>query len=147
MDHTKQTAPNAPVVKPPGKDWLQKLPREECALCWRGEEAHLYQPALRHSHQRRSHKKSTEWIGKLPFQWPEWETAGDFRTQLRFRVWLMVLCRRQAKDIWLALEDTNLCAIHIKCFIIVPQDMHSADMGKVPKKPLKGNLLTSKINK
>ena len=55
------------------------------------------------------------------------EIAQDFKTDLRFKA-KAILCLQEVSEAYLIglLEDSNLCAIHTKRYIIMPKDIQLA---------------------
>ncbi|CAO2614609.1 Histone H3.3 type 2, partial [Lemmus lemmus] len=70
----------------------------------------------------RCYQKSNELlIHKFLFQRVVREIAQDFKTDLCFQSAAIL---REASEAYLVglFEDTNLCAIHVKCVTIMPKD-------------------------
>ena len=66
-------------------------------------------------------------ICKLPFNHLVHEIAQDFKTDLRFQREVIGALQEAAEAYLVSLfEDTNLCAIHVKCVTIMIKDIQLA---------------------
>ena len=81
--------------------------------------------ALREIHR---YQMTTELlIRKLPFSRLVREVTQDFKTDLRFQAQAIGALQEAAEAYLVGLfEDTNLCAIHAKCVMIMPKDLQLA---------------------
>jgi histone H3/H4 len=92
-------------------------PQAHDPVAWTCAAAFAAVQALR---EIRKYQKSTELlIRKLPFQRLVREIAQDFKTDLRFQS-SAVLALQEAAEAYLVglFEDTNLCAIHAKRYVL-----------------------------
>ena len=76
---------------------------------------------------RRYQKTSELLITKLPFQRLIREIAQDCKTDLRFQSSAIMALQEATEAFLIGLfEDTNVCAIHAKCVMIMPKDVQLA---------------------
>ena len=86
---------------------------------------HRYHPGTVALHEIRKYQKSTDLLlRKLPFQRFVREVTQNVRGDLRFQATALA-ASQEATEAYLIglLEDTNLCAIHARRVIIMPNDL------------------------
>ena len=89
---------------------------------------HRYRPGTVALREIRRFQKSMELlIRRLPFQRLVWEIVQDFKGRLNFASGAILALQEAAEAYLVGLfEDTNLCAIHAKCIMIMPKDIQLA---------------------
>ena len=89
---------------------------------------HYYCPGMMVLHEIRRYQKSSELlIRKLPFQLLVLEVAQDFKTDFLFQREAIGALQEAAEAYLVGLvNDTNLCAIHTRCVMIMPKDIQRA---------------------
>ncbi|KAI2645617.1 Histone H2B [Labeo rohita] len=120
MARTKQTARKSTGGKAPRKQLATKAARKSAPATGGVKKPHRYRPGTVALREIRRYQKSTELlIRKLPFQRLVREIAQDFKTDLRFQS-SAVMALQEASEAYLVglFEDTNLCAIHAKRFVV-----------------------------
>ena len=127
MARTKRTARKDEV----GRKWsafAKKLPRSQTGQAMMQQQPHRYWPGTVALREIRRYQKSTELlIRKLPFQHLVREILQGYGVGYRVtRAMMMAL--QEAAEAYLVqlLEDSNLCAIHVKHITIQPKDMQLA---------------------
>jgi histone H3 len=89
---------------------------------------HQYCPGIVALREIRRYQKSTELlIRKAPFQHLVHEIAEAIQYNCRFQS-MAILALQEASEAYLVglFQDTNLCALHVKCVAIMPKDMQLA---------------------
>ena len=89
---------------------------------------HRYRPGIVALREIRRYQKLTELlIRRLPFQRLVREIDQDMKGRLNFAS-RVILALQEAAEAYLVglFEDTNLCAIHAKCIMIMPKDIQLA---------------------
>ena len=111
--------PNTKVT--PNKFWC--MPDTEAAL-----QQHCSRPSTMALREICQYQRITELlIHKLTFQRLVWEIAQEFMLNICFQGIAMGTLQEATKAYIMGLfEDTNLCAIHAKRVMILPQDMQLA---------------------
>ena len=87
-----------------------------------------WRPGTRALREIRFYQKSTMLLLRhIPFMRLIQEISQDFKTDLRYTA-EAVYTIQSAAEAYLArlFDDTNLCAIHIKCVTVMPKDMQLA---------------------
>ena len=128
MTRTKCTARKDEV----GRKWsafVKKQPRSQTGQAtMQQQQLHRYRPGTVALREIRRYQKSTELlIRKLPFQRLVHKILQGYG--VRYRVTLaMMMVLQEAAEAYLVqlLEDSNLCAIHVKCITIQPKDIQLA---------------------
>ena len=89
---------------------------------------HRYRPGTVALREICWYQKSTELlIRRLPFQRLVREIAQDFKGRLKFASGAILALQEAAEAYLIGLfEDTNLCAIHAKCIMIMLKDIQLA---------------------
>ncbi|XP_002731719.1 histone H3-like, partial [Saccoglossus kowalevskii] len=121
------------------KQLATKAARKSAPATGGVKKPHRYRPGTVALREIRRYQKSTELlIRKLPFQRLVREIAQEFKTDLRFQS-SAVVAPEEARGAFLVVlfEDTNPCAIHAKCVIIMPKDIQLARRirGELARKP------------
>ncbi|XP_059954165.1 histone H3.3A-like [Mesoplodon densirostris] len=127
MARTKQTARKSTGGKAPRKQLATKAARKSAPSTGGVKKPHRYRPGTVALREVRRYQKSTELIGKLPFQRLVREIAQDFKTDLCFQT-AAIGALQEASEAYLVglFEDTNLYAIHAKRVTIMPKDIQLA---------------------
>ena len=89
---------------------------------------HRYRPGTVALREIRRYQKSTKLlIRRLPFQRLVRKIAQDLKGRLNFASGAILALQEVAEAYLIGLfEDTNLCAIHAKCIMIMPKDIQLA---------------------
>ena len=131
----KDGAPDVP--QPDDMKWLSshpevsgsgKAPRTQVNVGTKKRKHQKYRPGTVALREIRRFQKSTELlIRQMPFQRLVREIAQTYSPYLRFQSGA-VLALQEAAETYLVglLEDSNLCAIHVKRVTIMPRDMQLA---------------------
>ena len=131
----KDGAPDVP--QPDDLKWLSshpevsglgKAPRSQVNVGTKKRKHQRYRPGTVALKEIRRFQKSTELlIQRMPFQRLVREIAQTYSSYLRFQSGA-VLALQEAAEAYLVglLEDSNLCAIHMKRVTIMPRDMQLA---------------------
>ena len=131
----KDGAPDVP--QPDDLKWLSshpevsgsgKAPRSQVNTGTRKRKRQRYRPGTVALREIRRFQKSTELlIRRMPFQRLVREIAQTYSPYLRFQSGV-VLALQEAAEAYLVglLEDSNLCAIHVKRVTIMPRDIQLA---------------------
>ncbi len=125
MARTKQTARKSTGGKAPRKMLATKVARKSAPASGGIKKPHRYRPgtvALRKIHK---YQKSTEFmLCKAPFQRLVREITQGHKGDLRFQSSALGASQKATEAYLFGLfEDSNLCAIHAKRIIIMPQDI------------------------
>ena len=104
----------------------KKLPAsQQCTQ----KKPHRYRPGTVALREIQRYQKSTELlIRKLPFQWLVREIAQDLgKMSIRFQSGA-IIALQEASEAYLVglLEDSNLCAVHVKRVTIMSKDIQLA---------------------
>ena len=127
MARTKRTVRKDEV----GRKWsafVKKQPRSQTGQATAQQQPHGYQPGMVALREIRRYQKSTELlIRKLPFQHLVREILQGYGVGYRVTP-AMMMSLQEAAEAYLVqlLEDSNLCAIHVKRITIQPKDMQLA---------------------
>ncbi|XP_070418823.1 histone H3.3A-like [Equus przewalskii] len=128
MAGTKQTGHKSTGGKAPRKQLATKAACKSVPPTGRVKKPHCYKPGTEVLCEIRRYLKSPELlIDKLPFQHLVREIAQDFKTDLCFQS-AAIGALQEASEAYLVclFEDTNLCAIHAKCVMMMPKDIQLA---------------------
>ena len=127
MARTKCTARKDEVGRK-RSTFVKKQPRSQTGQVTVQQQPHRYQPGTVALREIRRYQKSTELlIRKLPFQCLVSKILQGY--SVGYRVTLaMMMALQEAAEAYLVqlLEDSNLCAIHVKCITIQPKDIQLA---------------------
>ena len=127
MARTKHTARKDEVGKKQSA-FAKKQPRSQKGQATMQQQMHRYQPGTVVLREIRRYQKSTELlICKLPFQHLVHEILQGHGVGYRVTL-AMMLALQEAAEAYLVqlLEDSNLCAIHVKWVTIQPKDIQLA---------------------
>ena len=127
MARTKCTARKDEV----GRKWspfVKKQPRSQTGQATTQQQPHRYQPGMVVLREIRRYQKSTELlIHKLLFQRLVHKILQGYGVGYRVTL-AMMMALQEAAEAYLVqlLEDSNLCAIHVKHITIQPKDIQLA---------------------
>ena len=127
MARTKHTARKDEVGKK-RSTFVKKQPRSQTSQTSVQQQPHRYRPGTVVLREIQRYQKSTELlIRKLPFQCLVHEIPQGYGVGYRVTP-AMMMALQEAAEAYLVqlLEDSNLCAIHVKCITIQPKDMQLA---------------------
>ena len=127
MARTKRTARKDEMGKKRSA-FVKKQPRSQTGQASMQQQPHRYHPGMVTLREIQSYQKSTELlIHKLPFQCLVCKILQGYGVGYRVTL-AMMLALQDAAEAYLVqlLEDSNLCAIHVKCVTIQPKDMQLA---------------------
>ena len=108
--------------------FAKKQPRSQAGQPSAQHQPYRYRPGTVVLREIRKYQKSTDLlIRKLLFQCLVHEILQGFNVELRVTP-VMVMALQEAAEAYLVqlLEDSNLCAIHMKCVTIQPKDIQLA---------------------
>ena len=108
--------------------FVKKEPRSHTDQATVQLQPHRYWPETVALKEIRRYQKSTELlIRKLPFQCSVHEILQGYSVGYRVTP-AMMIALQEAAEAYLVqlLEDSNLCAIHVKCITIQPKDIQLA---------------------
>ena len=108
--------------------WAKPPQKRGAAQSAAPKKPHRYRPGTVALREIRRFQKSTELlIRRLPFQRLVREIAQDFKGRLNFASGAILALQEVAKAYLVGLfKDTNLCAIHAKCIMIMLKDIQLA---------------------
>ncbi|XP_006894195.1 PREDICTED: histone H3.3-like [Elephantulus edwardii] len=124
----KPTARKSTGGKAPRKQLETKAAHKSALSTGGVKKPHRYRHGTVALREIRRYQKSPEFmIRKLFFQHLVREIAQDFKTDLRFQR-AAIGALQEASEAYLVglFEDTNLCAIHVKCVTTMPKDIELA---------------------
>ena len=127
MARTKHTATKDEVGRKRSA-FAKKQPRSQTGQAMTQQQPHRYWPGTVTLREIRRYQKSTELlIRKLPFQRLVREILQGYGVGYRVTL-AMMMALQEAAEVYLVqlLEDSNLCAIHVKRVTIQPKDMQLA---------------------
>ena len=127
MARTKRTARKDEVGKK-RSTFAKKQPRSQTGQAMMQQQPHRYWPGTVVLREIRRYQKSTELlILKLSFQHLLREILQGYSVGYRVTP-AMMMALQEAAEVYLVqlLEDSNLCAIHVKRITIQPKDMQLA---------------------
>jgi histone H3 len=128
MARTKQTACQSTGGKAPCHHLATKAAQKQARHTGGVKKPHRYRPGTVTIHEICKYQKNTDLlIRKAPFQRLVHKIAINLKLDLRVQS-KAALALQEALEAYLVFlfEDTNECAIHAKCVIIMPKDIQLA---------------------
>ena len=136
MARTKRTARKDEVGRK-RSTFAKKQPRSQTGQVTIQQQPHRYWPGTVALREIRRYQKSTELlIHKLPFQCLVCEILQGYSVGYRVTP-AMMLALQEAAEAYLVqlLEDSNLCAIHVKQVTIQPKDIQLGETVRMRQRP------------